>query len=403
MTSRLAENVVHFTRLLRGAGLRLGPASALDGLAAAAAVDALRRGELYWALRAVLIKRPEDFALFDQAFRLFWRDPLGPHAALAQLLPHVRVPRPPAVSRRVAEAWRQPPPGMTPPPAGREPPAIAAALSYSSDEVLRRRDFEQMSAAELARARRAAARLVVALRPVRRRRLAPDPHGERIDLARTARDSQKTLGDLAPLRFRSRRLLPPPLLVLCDISGSMGRYAEMLLCFLHALTGARGGVQVFLFATRLTPVTRLLRRRDADEALARCGREALDWAGGTRLRACLHEFNRAWSRRVLGAGAIVLLVTDGLDRDPEPGLGAAAARLRRSCRRLIWLNPLLRWAGFEPRAQGVRALLPNVDEHRPVHNLESLEALGRALAEPAGGAARGPALTPRCRTGRSVP
>jgi len=377
MTSKLAENVVHFTRLLRGAGLRLGPASALDAQAAAAAVDVLHRGELYWALHAVLVKRPEDSELFDQAFHLFWRDPLGAQAALAQLLPHLRVPRPPAVSRRLAEAWRAPARSGPPAPERAE---IDAALSFSADELLRSRDFEQMSAGELARAKRIVAGMAVAQRPVRTRRWMPDPHGARIDLARTARDSRRTLGDLAPLRFRDRILAPPPLVVLCDISGSMGRYSEMLLHFLHALLASRSRVHAFLFATRLTPVTRTLRRRDADEALARCGRQAVDWAGGTRLRACLREFNRAWSRRVLGHGAVVLLVTDGLDRDDEPGLAAEADRLHRSCRRLIWLNPLLRWEGFAPRAQGVRALLPHVDEHRPVHDLDSLEALGRALA-----------------------
>jgi uncharacterized protein with von Willebrand factor type A (vWA) domain len=374
--SKLADNIVHFTRLLRGAGLRLGPASALDTLAAASAVDVLQRDELYWALHAVLVKRPEDFDLFDQAFRLFWRDPFGADAAMAQLLPHVRVPPASTVSRRIAEAWRPPSPSGRPLPERTE---FDAALTFSADEVLRTRDFEQMSADELARAKRIVARMVVALRPVRTRRMAPDPHGDRLDLARTVRDSRKTFGDLAPLRFRSRVQLPPPLVVLCDISGSMGRYSEMLLHFLHALLAARSRVHAFLFATRLTNVTRTLRRRDVDEALARCGREVEDWAGGTRLRACLRDFNRSWSRRVLGQGAVALLVTDGLDRDPEPGLAAEADRLHRSCRRLIWLNPLLRWEGFQPRAQGIRALLPNVDEHRPVHNLESLEALGRAL------------------------
>jgi uncharacterized protein with von Willebrand factor type A (vWA) domain len=377
---KLADNVVVFTRLLRAAGLRLGPASALDALAAAAAVDVMHRGELYWALHAVLVKRPEDFDLFDQAFRLFWRDPLGANPALAQLLPHVRLPRARMLSRRLAEAWRPPPSTPAAAPARSAPTEVDAALSFSADEVLRRRDFDQMSAAELARARRIAARLAVGPRAVRTRRFAPDPHGAKIDLARTLRDSRKTLGDLAPLRFRSRVLRPPPLVVLCDISGSMGRYSEMLLHFLHALLAARGRVHVFLFATRLTPVTRLLRQRDPDEALARCGREVVDWAGGTRLRACLHQFNRDWSRRVLGHGAVVLLVTDGLDRDPEPGLAAEADRLHRSCRRLVWLNPLLRWPGFSPRAQGVRALLPHVDDHRPVHDLDSLEALGRALS-----------------------
>ncbi|HEY0557647.1 MAG TPA: VWA domain-containing protein [Thermoanaerobaculia bacterium] len=378
MSSKLGENVVHFTRLLRGAGLSLGPASALDALAAASAVDVLRRDELYWALHAVLVRRPEDFDLYDQAFRLFWRDPFGMTGALAQLLPHVRVPRAQTVSRRVAEAWRPPSAAGKPLPERAE---LDATFTFSADELLRTRDFEQMSADELARAKRIVARMVVALRPVRTRRFVADPHGPKIDFARTVRDSRKTFGDLAPLRFRSRRLQPPPLVVLCDISGSMGRYSEMLLHFLHALLAARSRVHAFLFATRLTNVTRTLRRRDVDEALARCGREVQDWAGGTRLRACLRDFNRSWSRRVLGQGAVVLLVTDGLDRDDEPGLAAEADRLHRSCRRLIWLNPLLRWEGFQPRAQGVRALLPNVDAHRPVHNLESLEALGRALRD----------------------
>ncbi|MBW8878710.1 MAG: VWA domain-containing protein [Acidobacteria bacterium] len=380
-SSKLAENVVHFTRLLRGAGLRLGPASALDALAAASAVDVIQRDELYWALHAVLVKRPEDFELFDQAFRLFWRDPMGADSALAQLLPHVRMPRAQTVSRRVAEAWRPPSSTGKPLPERTE---FDAALTFSADELLRTRDFDQMSAGELARAKKIVARMAAALRPVRTRRFAPDPHGASIDLARTVRESRKTFGDLAPLRFRSRVSLPPPLVVLCDISGSMGRYSEMMLHFLHALLDARdvrSPVHAFLLATRLTNVTRILLRRDPDEALARCGREVQDWQGGTRLRTCLHQFNREWSRRVLGHGAVVLLVTDGLDRDPEPGLAAEAERLHKSCRRLIWLNPLLRWEGFEPRAQGIRALLPHVDEHRPVHNLDSLEALGRALGE----------------------
>jgi len=375
--SRLAENVVHFTRLLRGAGLRLGPASALDALAAATAVDILHKSELYWALHAVLVKRPEDFELFDQAFRLFWREPQSANPLLSELLEHARVPRQPAVSRRVAEAWRPP---VSTEQALTERVELDAVLTFSADEVLRSRDFEQMSAGELRRAKKAVAQMAVALRPIRTRRFTPDPHGAVIDLGRSVRESRKTFGDLAPLRFRSRVVQPPPLVVLCDISGSMGRYSEMMLHFLHALLNARTRVHAFLFATRLTNVTRILRRRDADEALARCGREVLDWSGGTRLRACLHDFNRTWSRRVLGHGAVVLLVTDGLDRDSEPGLDAEAGRLHRSCRRLIWLNPLLRWEGFEPRAQGIRALLPHVDEHRPVHNLESLEDLGRALA-----------------------
>jgi uncharacterized protein with von Willebrand factor type A (vWA) domain len=347
-------------------------------LAAASAVNVLHREELYWALHSVLIRRPEDFDLFDQAFRLFWRAPAPFNPALADLLALTRIPPASSISRRLSEAWS--PPSLSSSPSDRT--ELDAALTCSSEEVLRTRDFDQMSAEELARAKKVVARMIVSQRPVRTRRFAPDPHGAAIDLARTVRESRKTFGDLAPLRFRSRILLPPPLVVLCDISGSMGRYSEMLLHFLHALLNARTRVHAFLFATRLTNVTRILRRRDADEALARCGREVQDWAGGTRLRACLHDFNRTWSRRVLGQGAVVLLVTDGLDRDPETGLAAEADRLHRSCRRLIWLNPLLRYSGFEAKAQGIKMMLPHVDEFRPVHNLSSIQELITTLSRP---------------------
>jgi uncharacterized protein with von Willebrand factor type A (vWA) domain len=332
--SKLAENVLHFTRLLRGAGLTLGSASALDALAAAAAVDVLQRDELYWALHAALVRRPEDDDLFDQAFRLFWRDPMGAEAALAQLLPHLRAPRDPQVSRRVAEAWSPPTPTGQALPERRE---VDATLTFSADELLRARDFELMSADELARARRIVARLAVTPRPIRTRRFAPDPHGRSIDLARTARDSQKTFGDLAPLRFRSRILKPPPLVVLCDISGSMGRYSEMLLVFLHALFAVRARVHAFLFATRLTPVTRLLRHRDADEALARCGREVADWEGGTRLwrrRPPRHRWSRPRPRARLvrrGRPPPPLLPAADL-AEPAPALGGVRAAGARGTR-----------------------------------------------------------------------
>jgi len=182
-----------------------------------------------------------------------------------------------------------------------------------------------------------------------------------------------------PLAFSTRRRHPPALVILCDISGSMERYSRMLLHFMHTVTSVRDRVHVFLFGTRLTNVTRTLQNRDVDVALERLGREVLDWSGGTRIRSALHEFNQHWSRRVLGQGAVVLLVTDGLDRDVESGLAFEVDRLRRSCRSLVWLNPLLRYEGFKPVASGVRILVDRVDEHRPVHNLESLADLVRSL------------------------
>ncbi len=376
---RLAANVVHFVRLLRRAGLAVGPGDTLDAERAVAAVDAMRREQFYWALHAVLVRRRADHALFDEAFRLFWRDPAAAEGALALLLPRARTPAARTVSRRVSEAWR--PPHATPPPEHEAPPRVDALLAYSADEVLRTRDFEQRSAEELARARALVRRLDLGVPPLPTRRMRPAARGP-IDRARPVRRALRRGGALIELRRRARVERPPAIVLLCDISGSMGRYSEMLLRFAHALLAARRG-HAFLFATRLSNATRALRHRDVDDALARCGREVTDWASGTRLGACLRDFNRAWSRRVLATGAVVLLVTDGLDRDDAAGLAADAARLRRSCRRLIWCNPLLRYAGFEPRAAGVRALLPNVDEHRPIHDLASLEALARALAAPA--------------------
>jgi uncharacterized protein len=372
--SYLAGNIVRFARVLRAAGLALGPSSVLASLRAVEAVDILDRDQFYWALHAVLVHRPEDHELFDEAFGLFFRAPRHLDPAAELLMAASKLPRRPAASRRVSEAMR--PPGEQ---AAAPQIEMAAPLTSSPDEVLRTRDFEQMSAEEVRRAREAAARIDLVVRPVRTRRFQPWPRG-RLDFARTFRDALRTFGDVAPLRFRRRRVRQPPLVALCDISGSMGRYSEMLLAFLHAVSAVRPRVHTFLFGTRLSNVTRALRHRDVDQALARVGREVVDWGGGTRLGACLHEFNRAWSRRVLAQGAVVLLITDGLDRDPSANLAAEAERLHKSCRRLIWLNPLLRWHGFEPRAQGVRALLPHVDEHRPVHDLESLEALARALA-----------------------
>jgi uncharacterized protein len=377
---RLAANVAHFVRLLRRAGLRLGPGDALDAQRAVAAIDATIRAQFYWALHAVLVRRPSEHDLFDEAFRLFWRDPMGAHSALALLLPQMKTPTSRTVSRRLSEAWRSPPPAAPAPPRPEPPPRVDTFLAYSADEVLRHRDFDQMSADELDQARALVRRLDLGLRPLLTRRTRPAARGRELDPARTVRAALRRGGALVELRRRRRLTRPPTLVAVCDISGSMGRYAEMLLRFLHTLLAARGRGHVFLFATRLTNVTRALRHRDVDVALARCGREVDDWSSGTRLTACLHELNRTWSRRVLAQGAVVLLVTDGLDRDDPGTLAFEAARLRRSCRRLIWLNPLLRYAAFEPLAAGVRALLPNVDEHRPVHDLSSLAALGATLA-----------------------
>jgi hypothetical protein len=379
---KLAENLLHFVRLLRAAGLPLGPGSALDALRAAQAIDLTRRDELYFALMATLVHRREERELFDLAFRLFFCRPAraAPDEVLAELL--ARRPSPTALPRRLAEALPQPP---RPGPVSAERRADILP-SYAADEVLRRKDFAQMSAAELAEVRRRLASMRLVVEEVPTRRLRPALHGPRVDLRRTLRASLRLYGDAVPLRFRTPARRPPPLCALCDISGSMDRYSGLLLHFLHALTSARQRVFSFVFGTRLSHITRTLRHHDVDLALSRLRQAVTDWSGGTRIRECLHEFNLRWSRRVLSQGAIVLLITDGLDQDPQEGLSAEAERLHKSCRRLIWLNPLLRYEGFAPRARGIRALLPHVDEFRPVHNLDSLAALLDALSRPGTGA-----------------
>jgi len=375
----LEANVVHFVRLLRRAGMVVGPGDTLDAERAVAAIDVMRREQFYAALHAVLVRDRADHELFDEAFRLFWRDPMGAESALALLLPQMKTPTTRTVSRRLSEAWKPPRPGQHAPK--REEPSVDTFLAYSADEVFRRRDFDQMSAAELAQARRLIRDLDARLDTIPTRRTRPAEHGRHVDAQRTVREALRRGGEIQRLRWKQRRERPPVIVALCDISGSMGRYSEMLLRFLHTLLAHRGRGHVFTFATHLTNITRTLQDRDVDRALAEVGREVSDWASGTRLGACLHEFNQRWSRRVLAQGAVVLLVTDGLDRDDANVLRAEAARLGRSCRRLIWLNPLLRYAGFEPKAQGIQALLPAVDEHRPIHDLVSLAQLARALAD----------------------
>jgi uncharacterized protein len=213
---------------------------------------------------------------------------------------------------------------------------------------------------------------------IKTRRHQASANGRRIDPRRSFRRTLRDGGAIIDLAFRAPALRHPPIVALCDISGSMSEYTRIFLHFLHAL-GEKRRVTTFLFGTRLTNVTRALRARDADQALALCSDQVEDWAGGTRIASSLHRFNREWSRRVLGQGAIVLLFTDGLERDGAEDLQVEMERLRRSCRRLIWVNPLLRYDGFEAKALGIRAMLPFVDEFRPIHNMASLGDLCRAL------------------------
>jgi uncharacterized protein len=378
-TGRLAENILYFARALRAAGLPVGPGAVIDALAAVAAAGVGERQDFYWTLHAVFVKKHEHSILFDQAFRLFFRKRGYLEKMMAAMLPQasgaVREPAPGAA--RIAEALFQ---GLKNQPDAAHEIEIDRSLTVSDREVLQRKDFAQMSADEIARAKEAIRHMVLALEAVRVRRLGPDPRGHLVDMRATLRASLKAGGGLIDLKYRGPKTRLPPIVALLDISGSMGEYTRLFLHFLHAVTDARKRVHSFLFGTRLTNVTRALRAKDPDEALAACSLSVADWSGGTRIATSLAAFNKQWARRVLGGGAIVLLITDGLERDPGDRLAFEIDRLHRSCRRLIWLNPLLRFDGFEARARGVQAMLPHVDDFRPVHNLDSVEALCRALA-----------------------
>jgi hypothetical protein len=379
--TRFAENIVHFVRLLRAAGVPVGPNRTLDALTAAAAVGVARRADFKAALSAVLISRQEHQAMFDQAFDVFWRNPRMLEKMITALLPKAAgrfEQETPPVPARIAAALS--PPGLRRQP-DENPDEVEfdAALTFSPREVLRHRDFETMSADELSAVQDLLARLRLPLPELPVRRTKPAARGARVDLRATMRRATGSAGALAPLERRQAGRRRPSIVVLCDISGSMDRYSRMLMHFLHAITNDRDRVHVFVFGTRLTNVTRQLRHRDVDVALARVGAAANDWAGGTRIGACLHEFNRRWSRRVLAQQAIVLLISDGLDAELGAGLAKEMERLSRSCRRVMWLNPLLRYEGFEPRPAGIKAMLPYVDDFLPCHNLDSLAQLASAF------------------------
>lgn len=379
-TGKLAENIMHFARVLRAAGLPIGPDRVVDALRALEAAGIERREDFYWTLAAVFLSKREQQELFDQAFHIFWRDPQMLERMLRLPLPQAyghagEAERQPA-SRRLSEALQS---GRAQAPQEQAPIESDASLGFSARELLQHADFETMSGAELAQAKKLIARLRLPIPEMQTRRFRPDARGARIDLPATLRASLRGGAQIIALKRRSRITRHPPLVVLCDISGSMSRYSRMFLHFLHAITNDRDRVHTLVFGTRLTNITRHLRNRDIDIAMNRVAAAIHDWAGGTRIGVCIEEFNRKWSRRLLGQNAVVLLISDGLDRDVGEGLGAQMERLHKSCRKLVWLNPLLRYEGFQPRPSGVRAMLPHVDAFLPVHNIDSLVDLARAL------------------------
>ncbi len=378
-TGHMADNVIGFARALRAAGLPVGPGAVMDAMNALQVIEIGNRSDVFTTLEAIFVKRHEHALIFAQAFDLFFR----PSEEWKSMLDSVPLPdeakkKPPPASRRVQEALAQPSARHE----TREVEEEELRLSVSDKEVLQKKDFAQMSAAEIAEVTRAIAKMRLPQSELRTRRYRPDARGLRLDMRRTLRASLRTGGEIIDIHRLGRIDKPAPIVALLDISGSMSEYTRLFLHFLHAITDARKRVSVFLFGTRLTNVTRALRQRDPDEALASCSATVEDWAGGTRIATSLHNFNKLWARRVLGQGAIVLLISDGLEREADDRLAFEMDRLHRSCRRLIWLNPLLRYTGFEAKAQGIKMMLPHVDEFRPVHNLSSIQGLISALSQP---------------------
>ena len=391
---RLAGNITHFARALRRAGVPIGPGRVIDAIRAVEVAGFTERRDFYWTLHACFVSRPEHSLVFAQLFRLYWRDPRYLEHMMAAMLPAIRgvqEDRPAqAAEKRAAEALLD---GAGKPPETQENQEdeetlveVDASLTMSATERLRSLDFEQMSIAEVAEAKRMLARLKLPIRPLPSRRSVASAGQGRIDAARSLRAALRRGGEMDRLAFKVPRPKWPNLVVLCDISGSMSQYSRIILHFLHAVANEKGAgwakVHAFTFGTRLTNITRHLATRDVDAALAAAGAEAQDWEGGTRIGESLAAFNRDWSRRVLGQGAVVLLITDGLDRGAPEELAAQMQRLHLSARRLIWLNPLLRWDGFAPKAAGIRAMLPHVDSFRAGHSIASLEALAEAISRP---------------------
>jgi uncharacterized protein with von Willebrand factor type A (vWA) domain len=392
---KLGHNIIHFARALRKAGLAIGTGRVIDAIRAVEAAGFSEKRDFYWTLHACFVNRPEHRIIFAQIFRLYWRDPRYLEHMMAMLLPAIRgvqEDRPAqAAEKRAAEALldganRDMPDDANHASQDETQIEIDASLTMSSKERLRSLDFEQMSTDEVAQAKRMLARLTLPVKPIPSRRGQPSLLGHKVDWRRTLRASMRQGGEMHTIARLKPRPRWPNLVVLCDISGSMSQYSRIILHFLHAVSNAKGAgwarVHAFTFGTQLTNITRHLHQRDVDAALAAAGAEAQDWEGGTRIGACLHAFNRDWSRRVMGQGAVVLLITDGLDRDEPVALAREMERLHLSARRLIWLNPLLRWDGFAPKARGIAAMLPHVDSFRAGHSVASLEELAEVISKP---------------------
>lgn len=376
---KLVDNVVQFARTLRAAGVNVGTGDVLLALQGLQHLGPYSRDAWYWGLRAILVKQQAHYPLFDQAFHVYFRNPRLLERMLGLTMPQLQsaADKDKTALRRLSEAMR---PGRAEQDQQKQAePELDLTLLASDVEHLKTMDFEQMSLEELAQAKRVIRDLPRLLDQIPTRRPAVRSSRGQVAWRDTMKAAGKTAGEPVQLIRRLPGQRPATLVLLCDISGSMSRYSRVFLHFAHALAKSGSHFHAFVFATRLTNITRQLRFADVDEAVDRVSSQVSDWSGGTRLAEALHRFNMDWSRRVLAQGATVILLSDGLEREHHEGLSHEAARLRRSCRNLIWLNPLLRYADFQPKAFGVRSLLPHVSQFRPAHNLNSLIDLVGAL------------------------
>jgi uncharacterized protein len=382
-TGNLLHNLLLFGRLLRALGLDVDLGRMIDLVQALDHINIGNKSDFYHTARSLLVHNKEDISLFDEAFELFWRKPVDEWTTLDL--------------RALGEKRRFRKPAFTPPPLNErsptssgvngedpainedEPPLIQATLTYSEREVLRHKDFANMTGEELEQIKRLISALVwkLGMRSSRRMRSG---RGVQVDMRRTLRRNLKYGGELLLWERRNRKDKPRPLVIIADISGSMERYTRLLLHFIYSLgVGLDQKVEAFVFSTRLTRITRYLRERDVEAAFRQVSRQVPDWSGGTRIGEALKSFNFEWARRVLGHGAVVLLISDGWDRGDTDLLRAEIARLQRSCYRLVWLNPLLGSEEYEPLTRGMQTALPYIDDFLPVHNLASLEDLARHL------------------------
>jgi uncharacterized protein with von Willebrand factor type A (vWA) domain len=364
----VTRHVVTFGRVLREAGLEVGPARLADALTGLDLVDLTSRDDVYWTLRATLVTRREEIEPFDRAFwAWFLRAPVRPP---------LRIPAPRLPGQRVQPLRGDAKPGGEAAAGDGDPDEIG----WSAHEVLRRKDFSSMTPEEFARARALIAELVTR-RPRRRsRRLRPHPRGVALDLRRLARGSLATGGDPLVRAFRARTQVPRKLVAICDVSGSMEAYTRPLLLFLHAVVGSGRGVEAFAFGTRLTHLTPELATRDPEQALDAAAKRVVDWASGTRIGASLKTFNDVWGRRALSRGAVVVIVSDGWERQDAALVGREMARLARAAYAVVWVNPLKGNPEYQPLAGGMRAALPFVDRFVSGHNLASLEELAAVLS-----------------------